>query len=249
MGDPSAPRRFNPHGHPQIQRDKPHGVNRHKQRNERQQQFFDPIHDARLPAVLSKSPGTKQSRGVIARWCDEHSGVDYCTMNRWGTTLCCAAVLATLAGCGGTRPIPVDQVQVTPVKAEDVMRIIRAPGAKAVLVNMWATWCGPCQEEFPDLLKVGRRFQSKGLRVVLVSNDDPTDLPAVKKFLAENGVDFPAYLKAQKDNEFVNGIYPQWDGALPATFIFDGDGKLKDYWQGESTYKLFDQKIEEVLNQ
>lgn len=170
-------------------------------------------------------------------------------MNRRGATLYCAAVIALLAGCGGPKPIPTDQVQVTPVNADDVMRVVRAPGAKAVLVNMWATWCGPCQEEFPDLLKVARRYQSKGLRVVLVSNDDQTDLAAVKKFLAENGVDFPAYLKAQKDNEFVNGIDPQWDGALPATFIFDDAGKLKDYWQGESSYNQFEEKVKEVLNQ
>jgi thiol-disulfide isomerase/thioredoxin len=170
-------------------------------------------------------------------------------MNRWGATLCCTAALALLAGCGETKPIPVDQVQVAPVNAEDVLRVVRAPGARVVLVNMWATWCGPCQEEFPDLLKLARRYQSKGLRVVLVSNDDATDLAAVKKFLADNGVDFPAYLKAQKDNEFVNGIDPQWDGALPATFIYDGAGKLKDYWQGESSYSQFEQKVKEVLNQ
>ncbi len=169
-------------------------------------------------------------------------------MNREGASLCCAVALALLAGCGGTKPIPVDQVQVTAVKAEDVMRVVHAPGAKAVLVNMWATWCGPCQEEFPDLLKVARRDQPKGLRVVLVSNDDEADLANVKKFLAERGVDFPAYLKAQKDNEFVNGIDSRWTGALPATFIYDGNGKLTDFWEGPGSYAMFEEKVKPLLN-
>jgi len=170
-------------------------------------------------------------------------------MNLARTCLLCTAAVVLLAGCGGAKSISPDQVQLAPVKADDVMRLVRAPGARVVLVNMWATWCGPCQEEFPDLMKVARRYQGQGLRVVLVSNDDQTDLAAVKKFLADNGVDFPAYLKAQKDNEFVNGIDPHWDGALPATFIFDGTGKLRDSWEGASTYKQFEEKITEILNQ
>jgi thiol-disulfide isomerase/thioredoxin len=170
-------------------------------------------------------------------------------MNRKNAGLLFVAILAVLAGCGKPKSISPDQVQVSPVKAEDVMRIVREPGAKAVLVNMWATWCGPCQEEFPDLIKLARRYQGRGLRVVLVSNDDENQLAAVKKFLAEQGADFPTYLKAEKDMPFINGIDSRWTGALPSSFIYDGSGKLKEFWEGQGSYALFEEKVKPILNQ
>src|SRR5713226_9102751 len=102
-----------------------------------------------------------------------------------------------LASCGRTSRVRIEDVRVTPVTAADVQRVVHDSGAKAVLVNMWATWCGPCREEFPGLVRVARKYEGQGLKVLLVSADTETDLPAVKKFLAEHGVEFPAYLKAE----------------------------------------------------
>lgn len=158
------------------------------------------------------------------------------------------AALAVFAGCGKPKSISPDQVQVTSVKAEDVMRLVREPGAKAVLVNMWATWCGPCREEFPDLMKLARQHQGSGLRMVLVSNDDDSEMANVKKFLAEQGLDFPSYFKAEKDMPFIDGIDSRWTGALPATFIYDGTGKLREFWEGQGSYALFEEKVKPLLN-
>ncbi len=153
-----------------------------------------------------------------------------------------------LAACSqSVKKVRVEDVKVTPVTAADIQREIRDPAAKAVLVNMWATWCGPCQEEFPDLVKVAHKYQGQGLKTMLVSADDEKELPAVKKFLADHGVEFPAYLKAQKDQEFIDGMDKQWSGALPTTFIFDGSGKLRDFWEGAATFNDFEVKVVEVL--
>jgi len=170
-------------------------------------------------------------------------------MNRKYARVLLVAMLAAAVSCEGKpKPISTDQVHVTPVKAEDVMRIVREPGAKAVLVNMWATWCGPCREEFPDLIRLARKYQGQGLRVVLVSNDDEDQMPAIKKFLAEQGVDLPTYLKGEKDMPFINGIDTRWTGSLPATFIYDGGGKLKEFWEGQGSYALFEEKVKPLLN-
>jgi len=152
-----------------------------------------------------------------------------------------------LAACGTARTVRVEDVRVTPVTAADIQKAVRDSGAKAVLVNMWATWCGPCRQEFPGLVRVAHKYQGQGLKVLLVSADTAADLPAVKKFLAERGVEFPAYLKAEKDQEFIDGMGKQWTGALPATFLFDGTGKLRDFWEGETTLSVFEQKVVEVL--
>lgn len=154
---------------------------------------------------------------------------------------------AFLLSCGSARHVSVEDEHVTPVTSADVQRVIHESGAKAVLVNMWATWCGPCQEEFPGLVRVAQKYSEQGLRTVLVSADDTGDVAVVKKFLAKEGVDFPAYIKAEKDQAFIDGLDKQWTGALPATFIFDGNGKLHDFWEGEATFNVFEQKVVEVL--
>jgi thiol-disulfide isomerase/thioredoxin len=97
-----------------------------------------------------------------------------------------------------------------------------------VLLNFWATWCVPCIEEFPDLLRIRSECASKGLDLVLVSIDDlkktNTD---VRRFLRKMDVSFPTYIKSARDDEaFINSVDPAWRGAIPATFIFDRQGKL-----------------------
>jgi thiol-disulfide isomerase/thioredoxin len=153
-----------------------------------------------------------------------------------------------LAACAPVKTVRVEDVRVTPVTAADIQKAVRDSGAKVVLVNMWATWCGPCREEFPGLVRVAHQYQGQGVKVLLISADTAADLPAVKKFLAERGVEFPAYLKAEKDQEFIDGMGKQWTGALPATFLFDGTGKLRDFWEGEATFSVFEQKVVEVLS-
>jgi thiol-disulfide isomerase/thioredoxin len=152
-----------------------------------------------------------------------------------------------LVSCGSANRVSVENVHVTPVTSADVQRLIREPGAKAVLVNMWATWCGPCQEEFPGLVRVAQKYSGQGLRTILVSADDTDQVAAVKKFLAKEGVGFPAYIKTEKDQAFIDGVDKQWTGALPATLIFDGDGKLRDFWEGGVTFNVFEEKVVEVL--
>ena len=166
---------------------------------------------------------------------------------------CAAGVLlglgVLLVSCGQTSRVRVEDVQVTPVTAADIQRTVREPGAKAVLINLWATWCGPCREEFPGLVRVAHKYQGQGLKVILVSADDDKDMAEVKKFLAAEGVDFPAYIKAEKDQPFIDGLGKQWTGALPATFLYDGSGKLRDFWEGGATFNVFEQKVVEVLGQ
>ncbi len=164
------------------------------------------------------------------------------------TSLCVlGGVALLLASCTQTKRVPVERVHVTPVTSADVQKAIHDSGAKAVLVNVWATWCGPCREEFPGLVRVAEKYNAQGLKTILVSADDTGDMVAVKKFLAEEGVDFPAYIKAEKDQPFIDGLDKQWTGALPATFIFDGSGKLHDFWEGGVTFSVFEQKVVEIL--
>ncbi len=137
---------------------------------------------------------------------------------------------------------------VEPASAEDILREVRAPGAGAVLVNIWATWCMPCREEFPDLVRMRRDYGDQGFRLILVSADFDSEMQEVLRFLNEQGVDFRTYIKTGKDMEFINSLHEDWTGALPATFIYDGEGRLKHFWQEKANYATFEQRVLEVLN-
>lgn len=161
----------------------------------------------------------------------------------------CFVLGALLLGCRQAASVRVEDVRVAPATAADIQQAVRNSGAKVVLVNVWATWCGPCREEFPGLMRVARQYRGRGLKVILVSADPDTEMAAVKHFLAAQGVDFPCYIKAEKDQAFIDALDRRWTGALPATFIYDGTGKLLDFWEGSVTFSVFKQKVVEALGQ
>jgi thiol-disulfide isomerase/thioredoxin len=160
---------------------------------------------------------------------------------KWAAAMICLAI-----GCAQQ---PAGDLSVKPVTAAQLLEAVRAPGAKAVLVNVYATWCEPCRKEFPDLVKLERSYRDKGLRLLFVSADDEDNLPAVKEFLAKQGVAFPTYLKAQKDMEFINSMEPRWDGSLPVTLLYDSAGRQRDFWVGMKDYKTFEEKLKPILEE
>jgi thiol-disulfide isomerase/thioredoxin len=154
-----------------------------------------------------------------------------------------AAVAFVLSLAAAKTPAPKPR----PAEAAGVMAEVHKPGAKAVLVNVWATWCLPCREEFPDILKVAKEYAPKGLRLVLVSADFPEAEAEAQTFLTEHGVDFPTFIKAGKDEAFVNGLDQRWSGALPATFLYDKTGKVVSWWEGKATYDTLKQRVTDAL--
>ena len=103
-----------------------------------------------------------------------------------------------------------------------------SPNARPLLVNFWATWCDPCREEFPDLVKIDQQYRPRGLDFTAVSLDDLADIKtSVPKFLREMRVTTPTYLLNVSDPELaMSKVDPQWSGALPATFLYDAQGKV-----------------------
>lgn len=131
--------------------------------------------------------------------------------------------------------------------AETVLHEVRRPGASVTLVNVWATWCLPCREEFPDLLRLRRTYEAQGLRLVLVNADFGEGKDEAVKFLGEQGVDFPTLSKDQDDDTFINAMGGRWSGALPATFLFNEKGKLVEAWEHKATYAALEDKIRPYL--
>lgn len=141
--------------------------------------------------------------------------------------------------------------QLVPVDAAALLRAVRSAGAaggKAVIVNVWASWCAPCREEFPDILKVGRELKGRGAALVLVSGDFDDSRDDALKFLADHGVDFTNYLKTGRDEDFIDGLAKEWSGVLPATMVYDGTGRLRHFREGKVTYQQLRDLVLEVID-
>jgi len=131
--------------------------------------------------------------------------------------------------------------------AKTLKSAIEAPGAKAVLVNAWATWCGPCVEEFPDLVKLKRGYSDKGLRLIFLSANAPEERPDVIEFLEEQKVTGKHYLASGSPDDLAGVLSEDWSGALPATFVFDGDGELQAFHPEDGDYGTFKKLVDAVL--
>jgi thiol-disulfide isomerase/thioredoxin len=120
------------------------------------------------------------------------------------------------------------------VTAEQLLAKVRGLNAKAVMVNAWATWCGSCEHELPMLQGLADTLASKGVRVLLVSVDEPDDRAYAQAFLTDNKIRLTSYLAARPLGAFKSGMNPRWAGVLPASFLFDTAGKLRYFWGGEA---------------
>lgn len=173
--------------------------------------------------------------------------------------LAIALALVLASGCGrpaGQRaaskparvePVSAESVRLVPATAGEILRDIKHSDAEVVLVNVWATYCIPCREEFPDMMRLYSAYKDRGLKLVLVSADFETQTSQARAFLAAQGVDFPSYIKTGKDMAFINGMDPRWSGALPATWVYGSKGAVRHFWEGKATYETFEQKVLDVL--
>src|SRR5580765_6180790 len=120
-------------------------------------------------------------------------------------------VLASLLAAGAAPPAPAPAaVRVDIAEVPAILAAVKAPGAAAVLVNVWASWCEPCREEMPDLIRFYRDHRAQGLRLVLISADDDDQRGEVERILGALGFDGPACIKHGNDMTFIDALDPRW---------------------------------------
>ncbi len=162
----------------------------------------------------------------------------------------CGTLLLFYLLTGTGRPSIAQTPSLRRINQKEIKALVADGKARATLVNMWATWCTPCKEEMPGLIRLKSAYEAKGLRVFLVSADG-VDTPdsVVQSSLAKLGVDFPTYMDADSsDEQFINGMNPEWSGALPASFLYDSTGKLVTMMVGGKSFETFEKAILPLLH-
>jgi len=117
---------------------------------------------------------------------------------------------------------------VAPIDTEALKGLITQPRARPLLVNFWATFCDPCRDEFPDLVKIDKDYRPQSIEFVTVSLDDFGEIKtSVPQFLVSMKATMPAYLLNVTDPEpAINFIDRRWQGDLPATYLYNEKGEL-----------------------
>ncbi|NNE33680.1 MAG: TlpA family protein disulfide reductase [Rhodothermales bacterium] len=159
-------------------------------------------------------------------------------------TLVSLAVLVSLNPEGADAQEP----EIVPASSESILLDVMSGRSDLTVVNMWATWCAPCIEEFPDFVATSRKYDSEVVRILFVSVDFDDDLADVRRFLSENKWFASSYLKDEKDDEFVRRFGSDWTGAVPATFVYDRRGSLIWFREGKTNANVLESVFRNYLS-
>ena len=125
-----------------------------------------------------------------------------------------------------------DKAAQEPVAVEladaDALKALRkGNGSKMRLVNFWATWCGPCVTEFPELVEIFRMYRGREFEIVTVSANYPDEKAEVLKFLTKQQASMKNLLWNSDDkNALMDAFEPKWQGGLPYTMLLSAKGEV-----------------------
>jgi cytochrome c biogenesis protein CcmG/thiol:disulfide interchange protein DsbE len=111
---------------------------------------------------------------------------------------------------------------------------------KVVLLNFWATWCGPCRAEIPDLVELQNKYKDQLQIIGLVVDDEDQD--AIKKFITEFGINYPVAVAPDEIRMQYGGI-----AALPTSFVVDAEGRVVQKHEGLRDPVLYEVEIRSLL--
>ena len=151
-------------------------------------------------------------------------------------------------GCDQQKPpsAPDGSVTVTAADFDAVEKAIADAKGKVVLIDCWATWCGPCVQSFPELVAKHRKYKDQGLFVISLSLDEKEKIRDVEKFLQRRQANFTNFLLLPGPTA-ARGLEERlrYQGGIPHGALFDRAGNLA--WSGHPMDETLTWKIETEL--
>jgi thiol-disulfide isomerase/thioredoxin len=178
----------------------------------------------------------------------------------------CVAALAALlaAGCGRTQTAHAAALsQAKPAQDAAVIQFVKNPeGApafqlndlegkplslaeakgKIVLLNFWATWCGPCRAEVPDLVDLQKRYADKLQIIALATDEDDAD--EVRRFVLKSGINYRVAMISDEVRRDYGGI-----AALPTSFVIDAQGRIVQKHVGLNDPTIYEMEVKAMLGE
>jgi thiol-disulfide isomerase/thioredoxin len=126
-----------------------------------------------------------------------------------------------------------EPVRLDTIDVAGVSELVKNHTDKIRLINIWATWCGPCKEEFPELVTIHRMYRDRGFELVSISTDDTVNRAKALAFLQNKQSSSPNYIFSGEDKyKLMDAVDPKWQGALPYSLLVDPGGKVVYSKQG-----------------
>lgn len=136
-------------------------------------------------------------------------------------------------------PDPAPDFQLKDLAGKDLS--LASVHGKVILLNFWATWCGPCRAEIPSLIELQNRYKDRLLIIGLVVDDDDPD--AVKQVVDSEGINYPVALASDNIRIAYGGI-----PALPTVFVINSDGRIVQKHVGLFSPALYETEVRALLD-
>ena len=120
-----------------------------------------------------------------------------------------------------------EEVKLETIDTNGIKQLIKNDSEKLRLINVWATWCGPCVVEFPELVRINFMYRNRDFELITISADNPEKYDQVSKFLMDNHASTKNYLFDQSNKyALIEAVNPEWQGAIPYTLLVKPGGEI-----------------------